>query len=130
MQYLKDNNFDVITFEDLNKIGWRNRFQRNKKYIMITFDDGYVDNYNLAFPILKEFGFKATIFLMGESTYNEWDVNAGGEKKFELMDKFMIKEMQDYGIEFGAHTFNHPKLNKLSEEEIRHQIVFQMIYIK
>ena len=123
MQYLKDNNFDVITFEDLNKIGWRNRFQRNKKYIMITFDDGYVDNYNLAFPILKEFGFKATIFLMGESTYNEWDVNAGGEKKFELMDKFMIKEMQDYGIEFGAHTFNHPKLNKLSEEEIRHQIV-------
>ena len=123
MQYLKDNNFDVITFEDLNKIGWRNRFQRNKKYIMITFDDGYVDNYNLAFPILKEFGFKATIFLMGESTYNEWDVNAGGEKKFELMDKFMIKEMQDYGIEFGAHTFNHPKLNKLSEEEIRYQIV-------
>ena len=123
MQYLKDNNFDVITFEDLNKIGWRNRFQRNKKYIMITFDDGYVDNYNLAFPILKEFGFKATIFLMGESTYNEWDVNAGGEKQFELMDKFMIKEMQDYGIEFGAHTFNHPKLNKLSEEEIRHQIV-------
>ena len=123
MQYLKDNNFDVITFEDLNKIGWRNRFQRNKKYIMITFDDGYVDNYNLAFPILKEFGFKATIFLMGESTYNEWDVNAGGEKKFELMDKFMIKEMQDYGIEFGAHTFNHPKLNKLSEEGIRHQIV-------
>ena len=123
MQYLKDKNFDVITFEDLHKIGWRNRFQRNKKYIMITFDDGYVDNYNLAFPILKEFGFKATIFLMGESTYNEWDVNAGGEKKFELMDKFMIKEMQDYGIEFGAHTFNHPKLNKLSEEEIRHQIV-------
>ena len=123
MQYLKDKNFDVITFEDLHKIGWRNRFQRNKKYIMITFDDGYVDNYNLAFPILKEFGFKATIFLMGESTYNEWDVNAGGEKKFELMDKFMIKEMQDYGIEFGAHTFNHPKLNKLSEEKIRHQIV-------
>ena len=123
MKYLKDNNFSVITFEDLNNIGWRNRFDKNKKYIIITFDDGYVDNYELAFPILKEFNFKATIFLMGESTYNEWDVKADGEKSFPLMSVEMIKEMQDYGIEFGAHTFNHPKLNKLSNDEIKHQIV-------
>lgn len=123
MKYLKNNNFSVITFEDLNNIGWRNRFDKNKKYIIITFDDGYVDNYELAFPILKEFNFKATIFLMGESTYNEWDVKADGEKSFPLMSVEMIKEMQDYGIEFGAHTFNHPKLNKLSNDEIKHQIV-------
>ena len=123
LKYLKDNNFSVITFEDLNNIGWRNRFDKNKKYIIITFDDGYVDNYELAFPILKEFNFKATIFLMGESTYNEWDVKADGEKSFPLMSVEMIKEMQDYGIEFGAHTFNHPKLNKLSNDEIKHQIV-------
>ena len=123
LKYLKDNNFSVITFEDLNNIGWRNRFDKNKKYIIITFDDGYVDNYELAFPILKEFNFKATIFLMGESSYNEWDVKADGEKSFPLMSVEMIKEMQDYGIEFGAHTFNHPKLNKLSNDEIKHQIV-------
>ena len=123
LKYLKDNNFSVITFEDLNNIGWRNRFDKNKKYIIITFDDGYVDNYELAFPILKEFNFKATIFLMGESTYNEWDVKADGEKSFPLVSVEMIKEMQDYGIEFGAHTFNHPKLNKLSNDEIKHQIV-------
>ena len=123
LQYLKDKNYTVITFKDLDKIGWRNRFEKGKKYIILTFDDGYKDNYELAFPILKEFGFKATIFLMGSSTYNEWDVKAGGEKEFPLMSVEMIKEMQDYGIEFGAHTFNHPKINTLSNEEIEHQIV-------
>lgn len=123
MQYLKNKNYTVITFKDLDKIGWRNRFKKDKKYIIITFDDGYRDNYDLAFPILKEFGFKATIFLMGSSTYNEWDVKASGEKEFSLMSVEMIKEMQDYGVEFGAHTFNHPKLNTLSNEEIEHQIV-------
>ena len=123
LQYLKDKNYTVITFKDLDKIGWRNRFKKDKKYIILTFDDGYKDNYDLVFPILKEFNFKATIFLMGSSTYNEWDVKAGGEKEFPLMSVEMIKEMQDYGIEFGAHTFNHPKLNTLSNEEIEHQIV-------
>ena len=123
LQYLKDKNYTVITFKDLDKIGWRNRFEKGKKYIILTFDDGYKDNYDLAFPILKEFDFKATIFLMGRSTYNEWDVKAGGEIEFPLMSVEMIKEMQDYGIEFGAHTFNHPKINTLSNEEIEHQIV-------
>lgn len=123
LQYLKDKNYTVITFKDLDKIGWRNRFEKGKKYIILTFDDGYKDNYDLAFPILKEFNFKATIFLMGKSAYNEWDVKAGGERKFSLMSVEMIKEMQDYGIEFGAHTFNHPKINTLSNEEIEHQIV-------
>lgn len=123
LQYLKDKNYTVITFKDLDKIGWRNRFEKGRKYIILTFDDGYKDNYDLAFPILKEFNFKATIFLMGSLTYNEWDVKAGGEKEFPLMSVEMIKEMQDYGIEFGAHTFNHPKLNTLSNEEIEYQIV-------
>ena len=123
LQYLKDKNYTVITFKDLDKIGWRNRLKKDKKYIILTFDDGYKDNYDLVFPILKEFNFKATIFLMGSSTYNEWDVKAGGEKEFPLMSVDMIKEMQDYGIEFGAHTFNHPKINTLSNDEIEHQII-------
>lgn len=120
MKYLKENNFVPITFKDLEKIGWRNRF--DKKYILITLDDGYQSNYDHAFPIFKEFNFKATIFLMAGTTYNEWDVKNSNELVFPLMTTEMIKEMQDYGIEFGAHTFNHPEIDTLTNEEIYHQV--------
>lgn len=122
MQYLKENNYDVISFKDFYRIGWRNRFLKNKKYIIITFDDGYEDNYKIAFPILKRYNFKATIFLMGTSKENEWDIKESGEKSFPLLTDEMILEMQNYGIEFGAHTLNHPRINKISNEEISYQI--------
>jgi peptidoglycan/xylan/chitin deacetylase (PgdA/CDA1 family) len=50
-------NFDVISFADLGGCRWP------KRPLIITFDDGYRDNYTNAFPILKEFGLKATMFL-------------------------------------------------------------------
>lgn len=57
------------------------------KNIILTFDDGYVDNYELAFPILKEFGLRLQYFLMAESTYNEWDVKDSNEIIFPLISK-------------------------------------------
>jgi peptidoglycan/xylan/chitin deacetylase (PgdA/CDA1 family) len=121
MTILKDSGYIPITFEDLSKIPLHQRFE--KKYIMLTFDDGYIDNYTYAFPILKEFKFKAIIYLVSDRTYNKWDVDLTDEKTFLMMDKPMLEEMRDSGlIEFGGHTLSHPRLSELSDEEMKKEI--------
>ncbi|MCI6151791.1 MAG: polysaccharide deacetylase family protein [Fusobacterium perfoetens] len=125
MKYLKENGYQTITFEDIKSGKYRERFNRGNKWIMITFDDGYKDNYEVAFPILKKYGFKGTIYLLGEAKYNSWDVNnpKNPEKKFILMDDEEILEMQEYGIEFGGHTLNHPMLARLDLEKVKKEIL-------
>lgn len=124
MKYLKENNYEPITFKELLKLNYRNRFNNGKKYIILTFDDGYEDNYKIAFPILKKYQFKCIIYLVSHLNYNKWDVEVpeNPEKEFALMSWDMIKEMQEYGIEFGGHTMTHQKLAHIPFEQAKEEI--------
>lgn len=124
LKYLKDKGYETITFEDLLDNQYKNRFGSGKKQIILTFDDGYTDNYNYAFPLLKKYGFKCVIYLLSHLDYNRWDVEVkeNPENRFELMNLDMIKEMEEYGIEFGGHTKTHPKLATLSLENACEEI--------
>lgn len=125
LKYLKQKGFETITFKDLLNNKYKDRFNRGKKQIILTFDDGYTDNYNYAFPLLKKYGFKCVIYLLSHLNYNKWDVEVkeNPEHKFELMDMSMIKEMEEYGIEFGGHTKTHPKLATLPIEIAQEEIL-------
>lgn len=75
-----------------------------KKPLLITFDDGYSSNYDLAYPILKKIDMKATIFVIGNSIRNEKNP-ALGYKSFMTWQQ--AKEMQDSGIiDIQSHTYN------------------------
>jgi peptidoglycan/xylan/chitin deacetylase (PgdA/CDA1 family)/glycosyltransferase involved in cell wall biosynthesis len=82
--------------------------------ILLTFDDGYEDNYGNAFPLLKRFGMTATIFLIGNPavTTNAWDA-ADGEPELPLLRPAQVREMAGCGIEFGSHTATHARLTDL-----------------
>ena len=125
MKILKEEGYEVITFKDLEDNKFKKRFDKNKKQIMITFDDGYEDNYTNAFPILKKYGFRAVIYLVSHLTYNKWDVENidNPEKKFHMMNRGQIKEMQEWGIEFGGHTKTHVKLSRITPEKAREEIL-------
>lgn len=129
MKYLKENNYESITFEDIKNGEYKKRFDKKKKYIIITFDDGYKDNYINAFPILKKYNMKIVLFMVTDLNYNKWDVDVidrEKEKKFELLSKEELKEMIDSGlIEIGGHTTTHINMQKCEKEflnlEIRRQ---------
>lgn len=125
LKYLKEKNYETITFKDLLNNKYKNRFDKEKKYVILTFDDGYEDNYKYAFPLLKKYNFKCVIYLVSDLKYNKWDVDnpTNPEKKFPLMNLEMIKEMEKYGVEFGGHTKTHPKLSKISLEEAANEIL-------
>ncbi len=88
------------------------------KPMILTFDDGYRDNFTHAFPLLKKFAFPAVIFLVTDRQRrtNFWDAD---EPQEPLMCDAEIREMSAAGIEFGSHTVSHADLTCCSEEELR-----------
>src|SRR4051812_22421462 len=81
LEYLRDHQYQPITFRDLQTIPANATLH---KKVILTFDDGYEDNYTVLFPLLKEFGFTAVIFLVTRLTKNEWGI-AEGEPELNMM---------------------------------------------
>lgn len=113
LRYIKEKGYDVITLDELAE-GIKNKkiFKRNK--VVITFDDGFKDNFQSAYPVLKKFSFPATIFLITDYI--------GKEKEFLNWDEVMA--MSKNKISFGAHTKTHFYLGPGKDDEVvREEIV-------
>ncbi len=113
LKYLKDNGFEAISFKNLLDY-FTGDFSMPNKPIIISFDDGLINQYQNAFPLLKEYGFSATFFIftnpIGKSeNYMSWE---------------NVKELNDAGMEFGIHGHYHLYFDKISPDELDKEIVF------
>jgi len=102
LQYLADNGYTPIWFEDLAHV------DQIEKPVILTFDDGYADNYHELFPLLQKYGMKATIFVVtGTIDYNPRNLTSE-----------QIRELSDSGlVSIQSHTVTHPYLGQLTPEE-------------
>ena len=95
----------------------------SKNGVAITFDDGFRNAYDIAFPVLKEYSFPATVFLVTSfcEKNNRWHGQPDQIPTFELLKWDEIAKMSDV-VDFGIHTANHPDLTKVSGTRLQDEI--------
>lgn len=103
LNYLKDNGYEVVTLSEALKRLDRNSFA---KTAVLTVDDGYKTFFENGLPLLKKYGFTATLFVntetIGGSDYMDWE---------------QIKSAQKAGIEIGNHSHSHAYFLNGSQQE-------------
>lgn len=99
MKYLKDNDYTPLSLDELYNY-FVNKEPLPKRPIVLTFDDGYLDNYTKLYPILKKYNFKATIFV----------ITASIDKEKDFLTLKQLRELDNNCISIESHTVSHEKL--------------------
>ena len=88
------------------------------KTVILTFDDGFENFFTEAAPVLREFSFSATVFLVTSKCggFNDWSGNPPELPRARLLSWGQIRQLSDEGIEFASHTLTHPELTCVSSD--------------
>jgi peptidoglycan/xylan/chitin deacetylase (PgdA/CDA1 family) len=130
LEYLKEN-YECIGFSELCerlKTGARQR----RRAVVITFDDGYRDNFTAAVPVLKEAGVTATFFVATGfiDTSREFPHDARGDRggpgreepRFPKLAWDDLRAMEAEGFEIGSHTVNHVNLGRADAVAVEREV--------
>lgn len=113
LKYLTENGYDPIFFSDLPHL------DQYKKPVILTFDDGYNNNYTDLYPLLQKYNVKATIFVIPASVGGQYSMTAA-----------QIKEMADSGlVSIQSHTQDHKELASLSADQQKQQFAQSQLAI-
>ena len=123
MEFLSKQHREVITFIELLSRMEQHRLRGGE--VVITFDDGYRDNFTDAFPILQEYNFPATIFVTTGL------IGKRGEHGEEMLTAGDMSVMHASGlIDIEPHSVSHPKLAKLDRALAKQEIIESKEYLE
>lgn len=118
LRYLKRHGYRGITLDDWTRALKEGYGVLPGRAVLITFDDGYRDFADAAWPLLQRHGFPATVFLPTGHVGGRavWDAEKG--EPAPLMDWPEIRRLQREGVAFGAHSIRHPWLTRLGARDL------------
>ena len=105
LKYLKKHGYESLSLDEFNC--WKKKnCKKSHKSILITFDDGYMDNYLYAFELLKKYDMKAVVFYVGK--------NIDSKEGYYMNKEILEKVKKEYpNIEIASHTYNlHEQIGK------------------
>lgn len=123
MQELRASGWRTLSIEELlaghGRGGW------SPRTLLLTFDDGFRSFAEEALPVLQSCGFKAVLFPVAGwiGRTNDWPGQPSWVPRQPLADWTELGQTLEAGIEIGAHTISHPRLPRLPESALRHEIV-------
>lgn len=121
MDYLKKNNFRTLFLAELAGKMEKGEIL-NSQNIVLTFDDGYEDNYRNVFPILKKHNFRATIFLTTDFIGKE--MGSRNNPPLKMLNWEQILEMDASGlVDFQPHGASHAELNAIADANAEKEIL-------
>lgn len=106
MKHLADTGYAVVSFADLESY-FRTGTELPRKPVILSFDDGWNDQFVYAFPLLKKYKYSATFFVF---------TNSIGKKGFLSWDQ--LQEMRSAGMNIGSHSLSHPYLTHISDPKV------------
>lgn len=117
LDFLKKEGYQTMWLSEIDDYQQK-RKPLPPKTVTLTFDDGYVNNYTELFPLLKQYGMKATVFMvLGRIGQNvDWP-GQYVKPTMQLMNKSQLQEISSH-IEIAHHTFKHDNYTKISLDEV------------
>jgi peptidoglycan/xylan/chitin deacetylase (PgdA/CDA1 family) len=113
MQWLKDHGYTTITPDKMAQAAYDSDVALPPKPILLTFDDGYTDTYYNVFPMLKEFGFTGTFFVI--TSYLD-------EGRRDYLNWAEAKAMADAGMSIESHSAHHYEMRGLSKPLLQEEV--------
>lgn len=129
MEFLATHDFTVVGLKERVE-GMVDRRPLPSKSVILTFDDGYLDNYVYAYPILRRLGFPATVFvitrLVGTDEILEPHLSmcsyGGTREDYRILGWQEIQEMGGERVTFGSHSVTHPWLTDVAPEQVEWEV--------
>lgn len=131
MSYLKSGGYTVISLASVHNYFMSRDYRLPKKPVVLTFDDGYIDHYENALPVLMQHNFPATFFVVAGyvGRTNKWRISKDCPEK-RLLGWHEIKEIIGNGLTIGSHSVNHPYLTMLSYKDAEREIEDSKKYLE